>query len=68
LGNNSPLGVIKAINNFGAVGFYYWQIIQLAEGKPIDLSLKVFKSFLGHITRDFKSNMARKKIQKATND
>ena len=63
-GNNSPLGLIKAINNVGAVGFYYWQIIQQATGKPIDTSLKVFKSFLGHTFRDIKKNMARKKVLK----
>jgi 2,4-dienoyl-CoA reductase-like NADH-dependent reductase (Old Yellow Enzyme family) len=60
-GNNSPLSLIKAINNVGSVGFYYWQIIQLAEGKPIDPALKVFKHFLGHTSRDFKLNMRRKK-------
>ena len=32
LGNNSSLGIIKAINNLGAVGFYYWQIIKLSTG------------------------------------
>ena len=60
-GNNSPLSIIKAINNVGAVGFYYWQIIQLAAGKPVDASLKVFRSFIGHTSRDFKLNMQRKK-------
>lgn len=63
-GNNSPVGLIKAINNLGAVGFYYWQILQLAAGRPIDTSLKVFSSFLGHTVRDFKSVMARKKASK----
>lgn len=62
-GNNSPLSLIKAINNVGAVGFYYWQIIQLAEGKSIDPSLRVFRSFLGHTSRDFKANMRRKKVK-----
>ncbi len=60
-GNNSPMSLIRAINNVGAVGFYYWQIIQLAQAKGIDPALKVFRSFLGHTVRDFKSNMARKK-------
>jgi 2,4-dienoyl-CoA reductase-like NADH-dependent reductase (Old Yellow Enzyme family) len=60
-GNNSPLSLIKAINNVGGVGFYYWQIIQLAEGKPIYPALKVFKHFWGHTSRDFKLNMKRKK-------
>lgn len=63
-GNNSPLSVISAINNFGAVGFYYWQIILLSQSKPIDPSLKVFRSFLGHITRDLKNNLRRNKHKK----
>jgi len=59
-GNNSPLGLIKAINNLGAVGFYYWQIICLAQGKPVDPSLTLFKSFRQHMARDFKKIRARK--------
>ncbi len=65
-GNNSPFGVIRAINNLGAVGFYYWQILQLAAGKPIDTSRRVFKSFVGHFARDLKTNMLRKKAQPET--
>lgn len=65
LGNNSPWSIVNAINNFGAVGFYYWQIILLSQSKPIDPSLKVFKSFIGHTTRDFKLNMRRNKHAKS---
>jgi len=60
-GNNSPLNIIKAINNFGQVGFYYWQIICLSKNQPIDTSLKVFNSFVKHMSRDFSLNMRRKK-------
>jgi 2,4-dienoyl-CoA reductase-like NADH-dependent reductase (Old Yellow Enzyme family) len=59
-GNNSSLNIIKAINNFGQVGFYYWQIIRLSEGLSPEPDLKVFRSFLRHIRNDFKLNMKRK--------
>jgi len=59
-GNNSPSNIIKAINNFGQVGFYYWQIIRLSEGLNPEPKLKVFRSFQRHIRNDFKLNMKRK--------
>jgi len=59
-GNNSSLNIIKAINNFGQVGFYYWQIIRLSEGLNPEPELKVFRSFQRHIRNDFKLNMKRK--------
>ena len=60
-GNNSRSNLVKAINNFGQVGFYYWQIILLGRGKAIDTSLKVFKSFVKHMSNDFRLNMRRKR-------
>lgn len=62
-GNNSSSALVKAINNFGQVGFYYWQIICLSKGLPIDTSLKVFRSFAGHMKRDFMLNLRRKRLQ-----
>jgi len=59
-GNNSPLNIIKAINNFGQVGFYYWQIIRLSQGLNPEPELKVFRSFARHIRNDFKLNIKRK--------
>lgn len=59
-GNNSPSNIIKAINNFGQVGFYYWQIIRISKGLNPEPELKVFRSFLRHIRNDFKLNMKRK--------
>jgi 2,4-dienoyl-CoA reductase-like NADH-dependent reductase (Old Yellow Enzyme family) len=61
-GNNSSWSVIKAINSFGQVGFYYWQIICLSKNQPIDTSLNVFRSFVGHLSRDFKLNLKRKRL------
>jgi 2,4-dienoyl-CoA reductase-like NADH-dependent reductase (Old Yellow Enzyme family) len=59
-GNNSPLNLIKAINSFGQVGFYYWQIIRLSKGLTPEPQLGTFKAFLRHMTNDFKLNMKRK--------
>ena len=59
-GNNSPSNLIKAINSFGQVGFYYWQIIRLSKGLTPEPQLGTFKAFLRHMTNDFKLNMKRK--------
>lgn len=45
LGHNSPFALIKLINAFGAVGWYYQQIFRLADGLPPDLKLGLFKAF-----------------------
>jgi len=58
-GNNSPLTLIKSINTVGAVGFYYWQIILLSKGLPVDPSLTVFRSFLKHTINDLRLNWRR---------
>ncbi len=60
-GQNSPLSLIKGINTFGAVGFYYWQIIQLADNKPPQISLGVFKAFVKHMSNDVRLALRRKK-------
>jgi 2,4-dienoyl-CoA reductase-like NADH-dependent reductase (Old Yellow Enzyme family) len=59
-GNNSPSKLIKAINSFGQVGFYYWQIIRLSKGLTPEPQLGTFKAFLRHMTNDFKLNIKRK--------
>ncbi|MFT6896532.1 MAG: 2,4-dienoyl-CoA reductase-like NADH-dependent reductase (Old Yellow Enzyme family) [Paraglaciecola sp.] len=64
-GNNSPLNIIKAINGYGQVGFYYWQIIRLSKGLPPEPKLGVFRAFLRHVTNDFRLAMRRKKTLKA---
>lgn len=62
-GNNSSWPLIKAINSFGQIGFYYWQIICLSKNQAVDTSLKVFRSFVGHLSRDFKLNLKRKRLK-----
>lgn len=59
-GHNSPSNLIKAINSFGQVGFYYWQIIKLSQGLQPDTNIQTFSAFLKHITNDFMLNMKRK--------
>ena len=61
LGNNSAINLIKAINGFGQVGFYYWQIIRLSKGLSVQPSLGVFSAFVKHITNDAKLALRRKK-------
>lgn len=59
-GNNSSSNLIKAINSFGQVGFYYWQIIQLSRGKQPEPELGTFRAFIRHMKNDFRLNMRRK--------
>ncbi len=60
-GHNSPLSLIKGINSFGPVGFYYWQIIRLAEDLTPQTDLGVLRAFFRHLGNDFKLAMRRKK-------
>ena len=59
-GNNSSSSLIKAINSFGQVGFYYWQIIRLAKGLAPEPELGTLRAFLRHMRNDFKLNVRRK--------
>ncbi|AEP29966.1 NADH:flavin oxidoreductase/NADH oxidase family protein [Brumicola nitratireducens] len=59
-GNNSSSNLIKAINSFGQVGFYYWQIIRLSKGLSPEPSLGTFNAFTRHMINDFKLNIRRK--------
>lgn len=62
-GNNSPLSLVKAINNVGAVSFYYQQIIRLSKGQAVDTSLKVLPCFVKHMSSDTCLNLRRNKAQ-----
>ncbi len=59
-GNNSSSNLIKAINSFGQVGFYYWQIIRLSKGLSPEPNLGTFNAFMRHMINDFKLNIRRK--------
>ena len=59
-GNNSRSSIIKAINAFGGVGFYYHQIIRLSQGLAPETNLTVWQSFLRHIRNDLRLARRRK--------
>jgi 2,4-dienoyl-CoA reductase-like NADH-dependent reductase (Old Yellow Enzyme family) len=52
LGPNSPLSLIKMINGFGAQGWYYEQIVRLADGLEPDLTLGVWSGFRRNQARE----------------
>jgi 2,4-dienoyl-CoA reductase-like NADH-dependent reductase (Old Yellow Enzyme family) len=60
-GNNSRSSMVKSINAFGQLGFYYWQIIRLSKGLPVEPNLGVLKAFSRHMLNDFRLNQRRKK-------
>ena len=60
-GNNSSSSLIKSVNAFGQLGFYYWQIIRLSKGLTVEPRLGVLKAFLRHMLNDFQLNQRRKK-------
>lgn len=45
LGPNSPFTMIKLINGFGSMGWYYEQLRRMGEGLEPDLKLGVFSAF-----------------------
>ena len=52
LGPKSPFGIVKALNGFGMMSWYYQQLSRMADGKPADLKLGVFKAFRTGQTED----------------
>ena len=48
LGPASPLALIKAINAFARVGWYYEQIYRLADGLKPDLSLSAIRALIAY--------------------
>jgi hypothetical protein len=65
-GNNSSSSMVKSINAFGQLGFYYWQIIRLSQGLPVEPDLGVLKAFSRHMLNDFQLNQRRKKAVNKT--
>lgn len=47
IGPKSPFGMVKAVNGFGAMGWYYAQLHALADGKPVHRKLGLLKAFIG---------------------
>jgi 2,4-dienoyl-CoA reductase-like NADH-dependent reductase (Old Yellow Enzyme family) len=47
-GPNSPFAMIKAINGFARIGWYYEQIYRLADGLEPDLSMSALRALLAY--------------------
>ena len=61
-GNNSPLNLIKAVNAFGQIGYYYWQIIRLARGEEPQPELSTVRACVRHLANDVRLAMRRKVV------
>jgi 2,4-dienoyl-CoA reductase-like NADH-dependent reductase (Old Yellow Enzyme family) len=48
LGPNSPIAVIKALNGFARIGWYYEQIYRLADGLAPDTSMSALQALLAY--------------------
>jgi hypothetical protein len=48
LGPNSPIDLIKAINGFARIGWYYEQIYRLADGLEPDTSLSALRALVAY--------------------
>jgi 2,4-dienoyl-CoA reductase-like NADH-dependent reductase (Old Yellow Enzyme family) len=59
LGPRSPFKLIRAINNQGQVGWFYQQIINIANNRPLLTSKSVFVSFIKMTLRELKTNNSR---------
>ena len=51
-GPHSPIKLVKALNGFGAQGWYYEQLRLLAAGKAPNPKLGVLKAFMAHQKRE----------------
>jgi len=47
-GPHSPIKIIKALNGFANIGWYYEQIYRLADGKDTDLDMSGLKAFIAY--------------------
>ena len=53
-GQNSRSSLIRTINDIGAVGYYYHNIIRLAQGLEPKTDMTVWQEFLRHGIHDFR--------------
>ncbi|MBI1392176.1 MAG: NADH:flavin oxidoreductase [Alphaproteobacteria bacterium] len=52
LGPNSPVAMVKAINGFASMAFYYQNIYRLADGKEALASMPLLPAFLRHQSQE----------------
>ena len=60
LGPNSPVKLVKALNGFGVMGWYYEQLRRLGAGKDADPKLGVLPAFLANQKNEKRTQRARK--------
>ena len=64
LGQASPIGIIKALNGFGSMAWYYQHLLALGDGRTPDAGLGVFTAF----RRDQAEQARRAKLWKAAQE
>ena len=66
-GNFGPASknkLMRMINIFGDVAWYYHQILKIAANKPINPELGLLNSFFSHFNREYKIGIKRKWAQR----
>ena len=48
LGPNSPIALMKTINGFARIGWYYEQIYRLADGLDADVSMSALRALIAY--------------------
>ena len=48
LGPHSPIKLIKTINGFAKIGWYYEQIYRLADGEDVDLGMSGLRALMAY--------------------
>jgi hypothetical protein len=48
LGPNSPIAMVKAINGFARIGWFYEQIYRLADGLQPDFSMSALRALIAY--------------------
>ena len=51
---------IKAVNTFGQIGYYYWQILRLARGEEPQPELSTVRACVRHLANDVRLAMRRR--------
>lgn len=63
-GPQSRWFLLKVLNVFGMIGWYYMQILRLGDGRETDLNMSALRGLLGHFANEFRSARAIKPFQK----
>lgn len=63
-GPQSRWFLMKALNAFGMIGWYYMQILRLGDGRETNLHMSTLRGLLGHFINEFRTARAIKPFQK----